>query len=158
MSKTNPAGPRPAATLPVDDACVLPYIAAFHRLRAKADEGRGLTLEEGRLLASLLSMFESRQVADGRLVRKPIKLLLDKPARFVAGERVWEGTVREANLHHLSLEFATPPPAEIPGEVQIEGVGDTRWRFDGRITRAGHGGRTVVELGLPLGQIGRAHV
>ena len=145
--QTNQAGQNhPAA----DDDCVLSYIAAFHRLRQKADHGSGLTLEEGRILASLLSMFERRQVVEGRLVRSPVKLRLERPASFAAGQKGWQGVVREANLLHVGIAFVEPPPPGQPGELEIEGEDGTRWRFSAQVTRS-EAGKTVLALGAPLG-------
>lgn len=137
-----------------DNDCVLSYIAAFHRLRLKADEGMGLTLEEGRLLASLLSMFERRQVIEGRLVRSPVKLRLERPASFVAGQKSWQGTVREASLLHVGVAFAEPPPAGCSGELEIEGEDEAKWRFSARVTRS-DANKTVLALGSPLGHVAR---
>ncbi|HCF61247.1 MAG TPA: hypothetical protein DFS52_25020 [Myxococcales bacterium] len=145
--QTNQAGQNSRVA---DDDCVLSYIAAFHRLRQKADQGSGLTLEEGRILASLLSMFERRQVTEGRLVRSLVKLRLERPARFVAGQKGWQGVVREANLLHVGIAFAEPPPSGHSGELEIEGEDGTRWRFNARVTRS-ETGKTVLALGAPLG-------
>lgn len=138
-----------------DDGCILAYLAAFHRLRAKSDDGKGLTLEEGQLLAALLSTFESRLVVGGRLVRKPLELKLDRAACLVVGDTAWRGIAREASLRHCVVYFDQPPPLEASGQLSVSEAGSEEcwWRFAGRVTRVDpRDGRAVIELGLPLGR------
>jgi hypothetical protein len=154
MSGTKQAARR--STSP-DDGCVLPYIAAFHRLRAKSEGGAGLTLEEGQMLAGLLSAFESRRVVEGRLVRKPLRLEFDRAARLVAAGCEWRGIAREASLRHFVVYFDRPVPIGVSGQLSVlESSGEESWwRFAGRITRTdARSGRTVIELGQPLGRDG----
>jgi len=135
-------------------SAVLPYIVAYHALKAKRRGTGRLSQEEKRTLELLREIFEPVRVTERGLVRQPVSMTVFQPARFTAGDRVFSGRVCSLNLRRVMLLVGpgAVPPVGASAVLEVQGMREGHWfSFVARVRSFEPAtGRVTLRLELPV--------